>query len=106
MKLLALLIITLITGCSSGNLDYVKHRAEEKWHKQGYDVLDYEGFQWGFWGFNSYGGAKVWYRLKKYGDSKNTYSGYLVRWGDELQVYGPEMNPGEHRIEGISIKPD
>jgi hypothetical protein len=79
-----------LVGCSSGNLDYVKDKAPEKWKTQGFEVVDYEGYQWGTGGINSYGGAKVWHRLKKIPDNGITYSGYIQRWGDELHVYGPD----------------
>ena len=89
MKYFILLVMAILAGCSSGNLDYVKERAEQKWMKQGFSVVDYEGYEWGLWGFNEYGGARVWYRLKKNTDNGITYSGAIQRWGDELHVYGP-----------------
>lgn len=85
-------VLILFYGCSSGNLDYVKSRAEERWNKQGFQVVDYEGYQWGELGIFGlpYGGAYVWYRLKKIPDNGITYSGYLQRWGNEIHVYGPK----------------
>lgn len=90
--------VLVLVGCvlffaigSSGNLSWVKERAEEKWQAQGFDVVDYEGYQFGSGGYGlPYGGAKVWYRLVKRPDNGITYSGCLVRWGDELHVYGPK----------------
>lgn len=92
MKYLTIFIGLFLAGCSSGNLEYVKEKAEHKWEKQGYKVLDYEGYEWGFWGLNNYGGAKVWYRLRRLDNLCLSYSGYLQRWGDELHVYGPLSN--------------
>lgn len=82
-------IVILSFGCSS-NVDYIKEHAPAKWKSQGFEVVDYEGFQWGF-GIvgTSYGGAAVWHRLKKIPDNDITYSGYLKRWGNEIHVYGP-----------------
>lgn len=75
---------------SSGNIDYVKDRAQARWAEQGFEVVGYEGYQWGFGGFGTpWGGAKVWYRLRKPGNDI-TYTGFLFRWGDELHVYGPK----------------
>ena len=88
-KTIIFLSLLLLLGCSSGNLDYVKHKAGKKWESQGFEVIDYEGYKWGFWGFNSYGGAEVWYRLRKIPDNGITYSGMIQRWGNELHVYGP-----------------
>jgi len=88
-KSIVLFIICLfLTGCGAGNLDHVKDRAADKWAKQGFEIVDYEGYQLGFW-FGPYGGAEVWYRLKKVPDNGITYSGMLERWGDEIHVYGP-----------------
>lgn len=82
------LISLLVAGCSSGNLDDVKSHAEERWSELGYDVVGYDGFQWGLWGFNDYGGAEVWYLLEKKGVSNGiTYGGYLQKWGDEYHMY-------------------
>ena len=92
MKTLFILAVGVILICgvgSSGNLSYVKERAEEKWKKQGFEIVDYEGYNFGSGGFGtSYGGAKVWHRLRKIPDNGVTYSGYLQRWGDEIHVYG------------------
>ena len=77
----------LLVGCSSGNLDYVKEHADETFAAAGYEVIGYEGFQWSFWGLNSYGGANVWYILKKDPDNGILYQAYLNRWGNEIHVY-------------------
>lgn len=92
-KVIALLLCLAffsLSGCSSGNLDYVKEKGPEKWKEVGFEVAGYEGYQWGLWGFSSYGGAKVWWRLKKVPDNGITYFGYIQRWGNELHVYGPK----------------
>lgn len=90
-KYFMLIMLIMLIGCSSGNIDYVKKNAPEKWKTQGFEVVDYEGFKWGFWGIfgSEYGGACVWHRLKKIPDNGITYSGCIERWGDELHVYGP-----------------
>lgn len=74
----------LLVGCSSGNLDDTKAHAEETWKQLGFTVVGYEGYQWGFWGFNSYGGAHVWYTLTRDNTGgKVTYTGALQKWGAE-----------------------
>ena len=85
-------ILLLVQTCSSGNLDYVKERADDRWRAQGFEAVDYEGYSWGMfgrWG-NPYGGAHIWHRLKKIPDNGITYSGSIQRWGDELHIYGPK----------------
>lgn len=89
--IIVVICISFLTGCGSGNLDYVKERGPEKWKEVGFEVVGYEGFQWVFWGFNSYGGAKVWWNLRRMLEGNNiTYTGCLQRWGDEIHVYGPD----------------
>ena len=84
----ACLCATLFS-CSSGNLDYVKAHADDVWEGVGFKIVGYEGYSWGWGGFNNYGGASVWYRLEKIPDNGVSYTGYLVRWGEEIHVYGP-----------------
>jgi hypothetical protein len=88
-RIFVLMLAALITACSSGNLDYVKERANKRFKDYGFDVVAYDGYKWGFWGFNSYGGADVWYRIKNIPDNGITYTAYLNRWGDEIHIYGP-----------------
>jgi hypothetical protein len=84
---IVVLVAFLFTrACSPANKDWVQERAEEKWKEQGFEVVGYLGFQWGWFGYGPYGGAKVWHLLEKDGNGI-TYSGYLKRWGDELHVY-------------------
>jgi len=49
-----------------------------------------------------FGGAKAWYRLRKIPDNRFTYDGYLIRWGDEVHVYGPDVT--EPIVWPISVK--
>lgn len=88
-KVLLVTMLATLIGCSSGNKDYVKEHAEARWQEYGMTTVAYEGFQWGFWGLNTYGGARVWYRLQAQPDNGITYTGYLQRWGDEIHIYGP-----------------
>lgn len=85
----AICLAFFLSSCGYGNLDYVKDRAEDRWNSQGFGVVGYDGYQWGFW-VGSYGGAAVWYRLKKTTDNGIIYSGALERWGDEIHVYNVE----------------
>lgn len=91
MKLIAIALAALtLAGCSASNLDYVKPKAEARWKELGFQVVGYQGHQWGALGLGSaYGGAKVWHELRAIPDNGVTYSGYLTRWGDHLEAYGP-----------------
>lgn len=90
-KILCVITICLIVmGCSYGNLDDVKAKAPEVWKQAGYEIVGYEGFQWGFGGFGlPYGGAYVWHQLKKIPDNGIAYTGRIQRWGNEYHIYGP-----------------
>jgi hypothetical protein len=86
----AILLACCAAGCSNSNLEYVKERGPARWKEVGFEPVGYQGHQWGKLGFGtSYGGARVWWELRKVPDNGITYSGFLVRWGDSLEVYGP-----------------
>lgn len=89
MKTLAAIAVLILTGCSSGNLEYTKESACAQWKRVGYECVGYEGFQWGFWGFNDYGGAYVWHTLRRTEAPGIIYTGAIQRWGNEYHVYGP-----------------
>lgn len=91
--LIIVLVLALVVGVpvwlgvgTSGNLEYVKERAEQRFDELDLEVISYEGYVWGFWGYNEYGGAHVWYMLKKKEDNGITYCGALQRWGDEIHL--------------------
>ena len=83
--------ISWYTFNSANHLNYVKENAEHRWQEMGFEVVGYDGYQWGFTiPFTDYGGAKVWHILKKSNCTNEkcvTYSGYLQRWGDEIHMY-------------------
>lgn len=77
-----------LCGCSSRNADYVKAHAAETWRQQGFEIIGYEGYNWGGPPFGgSYGGACVWYTLKRIPDNGIIYDGCLERWGNEIHAY-------------------
>lgn len=86
-KVFVLIALLALSGCSYINLDDVKDNAEARFDSLGFDIVGYDGFQWGF-GVGDYGGARVWYILKKKNDNSGiTYGGALQRWGDEYHFY-------------------
>ena len=87
-----ILAILSLSSCGYANIDSLKSNANEMWHQQGYQVIAYEGYQWGWWVGGRYGGAHAWYRLRRIPDNGLQYSGYLQNWGDEIHVYGPWPN--------------
>lgn len=93
-RFLYLLPALALAGCSRANLDYTKNCAAETWRSVGYEIIGYEGYQWGAdfgGGLFGYGGAYVWYSLRRHpNDNGIIYTGALQRWGDECHVYGPK----------------
>ena len=93
LLIIATIVIGLVLGQiyigpNSNNLEDVKNNAKTTWNSIGFEIVGYEGYQWGF-GYGDYGGANVWYNLSKIPDNGITYTGYLVKWGNEYHVYGP-----------------
>lgn len=86
--LMLLLCLFIFSGCSIGNIDYVKERADKTWHDNGFKAVAYQGYQFGSGiPFTYYGGAQVWYVLRKEPDNGIIYEGSLNRWKNEIHVY-------------------
>jgi len=78
--------VALIVG-SPSNKEWVQERAEARFEAAGYQIVNYQGFKWGGLGYGTpYGGAEVWYELRKPG-SATTYQAHLQRWGEETHIY-------------------
>ena len=87
-RLVLVLMILMMVGCGYGNLDYVKDGASERWEQVGLSVIGYDGYEWQFvLPFTTYGGAAVWYKLRKTPDNGILYEGALQRWGNEIHIY-------------------
>lgn len=87
MKGILLLSILFLASCSASNMSYVKAHAEETWESIGFKIVGYEGYEWSsIMPFTDYGGACVWYMVRKPGNNI-TYDGCLKRWGEEVHVY-------------------
>ena len=97
--IIAVILIALVSGCmvtGASGKDEILSKADAKWQRLGYQTVEYEGWQMGSGiPFTRYGSAKVWHQLRRIPDNGIAYSGYLVRWGDEIHVYGP------HAIDAI-----
>lgn len=77
---------------SGGNKEWVEQRCPAVLEQQGWQINGTEGFQWGFGGYGTpYGGAKVWYSLRKVPYNGLNYQIYCTRWGDQVQLYGPDI---------------
>ena len=86
-KFTTILLLLFLTSCGYGNLDHVKDNAEDTWRQYGFETVGYNGYTLGkVIPFTTYGGAFVYYRIKKL-ESDIVYVGSLQRWGDEIHVY-------------------
>lgn len=82
-----LLIGVLLSGCWQ-NIDNVKQHATDVWKSNGFTVVGYQGYNAGTAiPLSPYGGAFVWYTLKKSPDNGLTYEGAIQRWGNEYHIY-------------------
>ena len=92
IKIIAVVISTIsISACGYANLDATKANACNAWRNAGYECIGYEGYQWGRWVGGPYGGADVWYTMRRSDTPGIVYSGYASRWGDEYHLYGPNV---------------
>lgn len=88
MKTIVAVIAALaISGCSSANKDQIKSVAPSVWAKNGFDIVAYEGYTFGSHVGPGYGGANVWYVVKRKPDNGIIYHGYIKKWGDEYHIY-------------------
>jgi len=89
LMIISMVLLLFLLGCSR-NVEYVKQHAAARWGELGYTVVGYEGYQW-----SPFAGGDVWYVLKRVDSPGIIYTGYLVKWGDELHVYGPSIISGQ-----------
>src|SRR5262245_42910954 len=88
LLVMAFVVSCAVSGISSRNLAYVEARAAPAWKQQGFEIIGYEGFNMRGPPFGGvYGGACVWYTLKRIPDNGIIYEGCLQRWGDEIHAY-------------------
>ena len=86
LLVIGLCVVLWMTLRNSNNLDYVKQHGPATWQSVGFEPIGYEGYQYGA-GVGTYGGANVWWTLRRVPDNGLLYNGYLQRWGNELHVY-------------------
>jgi hypothetical protein len=79
-----MLLAMLLAGCSAHKVGDIKAHASEAWHQAGFEIIGYEGYQYGTLG--EFGGC-VWYTVRRVPDNGITYEGCLAKWGDEYHVY-------------------
>lgn len=71
-------------GCSYRNVGEIKSSAHSVWKHSGFEVVGYEGYQLGD---IATPGGRVWYVVKRIGDDRTLYHGFISKWGDEFHIY-------------------
>ena len=82
---LALALCFAFAGCSAHRVEEIKKAAPKVWADAGYEIVGYEGYQYGPPG-GTWGG-KVWHIVRRKGDDRVTYHGFISKWGDEYHIY-------------------
>lgn len=83
-KIKVALLVLMLSGCSSSNVDLIKLNAKPTIEQAGFNIIGYEGYEWT--GFGRWGGC-VWYTMKKNPDNGTTYHGCVSKWSDEYHIY-------------------
>lgn len=82
---LALCLALVLSGCSAQYVEEIKRAAPKVWADAGYEIIGYEGYQYSLPG-GTWGG-KVWYIVRRKGDDRVTYHGFISKWGNEYHIY-------------------
>jgi hypothetical protein len=69
---------------TSEHVDEIKQRAPTAISERGWDLLRYEGFNYG--SFAAHGG-KVWYHVQNTDNHNVQYRVFITMWNGELQFY-------------------
>lgn len=64
------------------NVEETKEAAPKVWADSGYEIIGYEGYQWG-----PIRGGNVWYIVRRKGNDSVTYHGYITPWFGEYHIY-------------------
>lgn len=85
--LIILSIVSFITYTivgTSGNVDEIKRRAPLEMPYRNWQILRYEGYQYGSWGQH---GGLVWYHVANIDNLNIQYRVAITLWNNELQYY-------------------
>lgn len=81
----ALLSMALLSGCSKCHVEDIKEHARATWEQAGFEVIGYEGYEYGRIG-GTWGGH-VWYTVRRRPDNGIIYHGFISKWGSEYHIY-------------------
>lgn len=87
---------------TSGNVEEIKRRVPLEIKEHGWEILRYEGFQYGSWEKH---GGKCWYHVKNIDNPNIQYRVNVSLWNGELQwYYGKPESLSRIDVEGVQIK--
>jgi len=69
---------------TSHNVDKIREAAPLEIEQKGYEILRYEGWQYGSFGHH---GGKVWYHVKDSSRDNVYYRMFVTMWNGELHLY-------------------
>jgi hypothetical protein len=81
----ALCAATYIGGCSYRNIDSIKDAAPKTLDAAGFEIVGYAGYEIG--NFVGNPGGRVWYIMRRKGNDRILYSGFISKWGSEYHIY-------------------
>lgn len=81
---LIVLAIAMLVGCSAKHVPAIKAAAPKVFQQAGFEIIGYEGFNYGSGG--QWGGC-VWYSLRRIPDNGILYDACIAKWGDEFHIY-------------------
>jgi len=90
LKALVITALILLIGYTvigtDGKVDEIRARAPKEISSRNWDIVRYEGFCYGSWGYH---GGKVCYHVKNINNENIQYRIYVTMWNGELQwTYG------------------
>jgi uncharacterized protein YceK len=77
-----LVVIAFLSGCTT-QVNYLKEHGPKFLQSMGFEVIAYEGYQWGMFG------GKVWYQIRDPKNPNVRYSVWLIHRGGEIHFYMP-----------------
>ncbi len=86
---IVILLAYSIVG-TSNHVEEIKQKAPQAISERGWEIIRYEGFQYGSWGNH---GGKVWYHVQNSENHNVQYRIYITQWNGELQFVYNKPEP-------------
>ncbi len=83
------------------HVDEIKEKAPAEISKRGWEIMRYEGFEYGSFRTN---GGKVWYHVRNSDNNNIQYRVFISMWNGELQFYYKDPEKLERSEININAK--